>query len=74
MYTIKANDVCISDYFTKSEFSAKASREQVENQRIKLFLVSKFQIPAKANREPEENLSKRHKFDPKTKATETIEI
>jgi len=59
-YTIRANDACISDYFTKSEFSAKANRERVENQRIKLFLVSKFQILAKANREPEENLNERH--------------
>ena len=56
-YTSRANDACISDYFTKSEFSAKARRERVE--KIKLFLVSEFQIPAKANRGPEENLKKR---------------
>ena len=68
------NDVCISDYITKLEFSAKAIRERVENERITLFLVSNIQIPAKANRESEENLNKRYKTDPKTKSTETIEI
>ena len=58
-YTSRANDACISDYFTKSEFSANSRRERLENQRLKLFLVSEFQIPAKANRGPEENLKKR---------------
>ena len=58
-YTSRANDACISDYFTKSEFSANSRRERVENQRLKLFLVSEFQIPAKANRGPEENLKKK---------------
>ena len=45
-----------------------------ENQIIKLFLVSKFQILAKANREPEENLNERHKADPQTKTREAIEV
>ena len=35
------------------------------------FYVLKSELPAKSDREPVENLSKRHKADSKTKSTET---
>ena len=37
------------------------------------FYVLNSELPAKPDREPVENLSKRHKTDPKTKSTETSE-
>ena len=37
------------------------------------FYVLNSELPAKPDGEPVENLSKRHKADPKTKSTETAE-